>query len=161
MFDQYQDSYDKELGYEELSEKTLKELLFGRRIVDVRPGEKNYFGGLDISALVLDDGTTVYVVPNEGCGGCVTGNWWIEKIATTNNAITDVRWVTDNYHSNPDIGDCNERVQIFVYTESSTKARKSSPLQATRITASTAMVSSFTSLVLKPRLRTRRSGGTT
>nr|DAR17337.1 MAG TPA: hypothetical protein [Caudoviricetes sp.] len=53
MFDQYQDSYDKELGYEELSAKTLKELLFGRRIVDVRPGDKNYFGGLDTSALVL------------------------------------------------------------------------------------------------------------
>lgn len=57
MFDQYQDSYDKELGYEELSARTLKELIFGRRIVDVRPGDKNYFGGLDTSALVLDDGT--------------------------------------------------------------------------------------------------------
>lgn len=128
MFDQYQDSYDKELGYEELSAKTLKELLFGRLIVDVRPGDKNYFGGLDTSALVLDDGTTVYVVPNEGCGGCVTGNWWIDKIAATNNAVTDVRWVTDNYHSNPDIGDCNERVQIFVYTESSTEAKEALPL---------------------------------
>jgi len=125
MFDQYQDSYDKELCYDALNVKTLKEILFGRRIVDVRPGNKNYYDhGMETSALILDDGTTVYVVPNEGCGGCSAGNWWVENIATTNNAITDVRWVTDSYHSNPDIGDCSEKVQIFVYTESSTEAEE-------------------------------------
>lgn len=124
MFDEYQDSYDEQFSYDKLNVNTLKELLFGHRIVEVRRGKLNYFQGMETSALVLDNGVTVYVVPNEGCGGCVAGNWWIEQITSADNAITDVRWESDNFHSNPDIGDCTDRVRIFVYTESDVEAKE-------------------------------------
>lgn len=161
MFDQYQDSYDKELGYEELSAKTLKELLFGRRIVDIRPGKKNYFGGLDISALVWTTEPPSMSSPTKAVAGVRLATGGLRRsLPPTTQSLTfagSLKTTTQTRTSATAMKKCR-----FSSTPNpAPRQRKSSPLQATRITASTAMVSSFTSLVLKPKPRTRRSGGTT
>ena len=48
------------------SEETYKQLLLYRKIVEVRG---NSYQG----ELVLDDGTVLKIVPNEGCSGCGAG----------------------------------------------------------------------------------------
>lgn len=119
MFNQWNDDYDRGFEYSAINPNLLKELLVGRRIVEVKDE------GYDNSGLVLDNGTTIYVVPNEGCGGCTTGRWRIERIDKVDSAITDVRWEekTFNYDENYE-EDCDTRVKIFVYTESDVEAKE-------------------------------------
>ena len=119
MFNQWRDDYDRGFEYSEINPNLLKELLVGRRIVAVKDE------GYDNSGLVLDNGVTLYVVPNEGCGGCTAGWWWIERIDKADSAITDVRWdeKTFNYDENHE-EDCDIRVKIFVYTESDIEAKE-------------------------------------
>lgn len=64
-------SHDNEVG--------LAELLVGRSIVETE-GE----------TLILDDGTELAVVGNEGCGGCPSGFYSVERVSTFPNAITSV-----------------------------------------------------------------------
>lgn len=115
MFSQWRDDYDQGFEYSAINTDLLKELLVGRRIVEVKDE------GYDNSGLVLDNGVTLYVVPNEGCGGCTAGRRWIERIDKADSAITDVRWdeKTFNYEE-----DCDTRVKIFVYTESDIEAKE-------------------------------------
>ena len=116
MFSQWNDDYDQGFEYSAINTDLLKELLVGRRIVEVKDE------ACDNSGLVLDNGTTIYVVPN---GGCPAGRWWIERIDKADSAITDVRWEekTFNYDENHE-EDCDIRVKIFVYTESDIKAKE-------------------------------------
>ena len=58
---------------------SITELLIGRRVIEV-----------DNRLLTLDDGTVLEVVPNEGCGGCLSGDYYLEHLEAVNNAITDV-----------------------------------------------------------------------
>lgn len=119
MFNQWNDDYDQSFEYSSVNEALLKKLLVGRRIVEVKDE------GYDNSGLVLDNGTTIYVAPNKGCGGCTAGQWWIERIDKADSAITDVRWdeQTFNYDECYD-EDCDTRVKIFVYTESEIEAKE-------------------------------------
>ncbi len=119
MFNRWDDDYDQGFEYSAINEALLKELLVGRRIVEVKDE------GYDNSGLVLDNGVTLYVVPNEGCGGCTAGLWWIERIDKADSAITDVRWEekTFNYDENHE-EECDIRVKIFVYTESDIEAKE-------------------------------------
>lgn len=119
MFSQRRDDYDQGFEYSAIGLDLLKELLVGRRIVEVKDE------GCDNSGLVLDNGVTLYVVPNEGCSGCTAGRWWIERIDKADSAITDVRWdeKTFNYDENHE-EDCDIRVKIFVYTESDVEAKE-------------------------------------
>ena len=57
----------------------IKDLLIGRRVVSV-----------GVETMTLDNGTRVIIMPNEGCGGCNSGNYWVEHLERVNNAITDV-----------------------------------------------------------------------
>ena len=57
----------------------IKDLLIGRRVVSV-----------GAETMTLDNGTRVIIMPNEGCGGCNSGNYWVEHLERVNNAITDV-----------------------------------------------------------------------
>lgn len=65
-------------------EKEVKELLLFRKIVDV------WLEGDQCATLVLDNGTRLEVLGNEGCGGCSNGWYYITNLAKCDNAITDV-----------------------------------------------------------------------
>lgn len=75
----------------------IKNLLLYRKIEKV---EGNTF--------FLDNGTTLEVVPNEGCGGCGNGWYDIDEINGCDNAITDVCVVSN---------DDETCFNIFVYAE--------------------------------------------
>lgn len=68
----------------EQNEKEIEELLLGHKItVD------------DYDNLVLDNGIMLQINPNIGCGGCESGNYYLEHIASVNNAITNVEFVEE------------------------------------------------------------------
>jgi hypothetical protein len=76
------------------SEREIRELLLGRKIIAAEQGTFKFGDGWDKSAdgkLTLDNGAVVFVVPNEGCGGCSAGWYEIEHLTTVENAITSVR----------------------------------------------------------------------
>lgn len=88
----------------ECNEKEIEELLIGHKItVD------------DYDKLVLDNGVVLQINPNIGCGGCESGNYYLEHIASVNNAITNVEFVEefddDCYH---------EHYKIFVIADGMT-----------------------------------------
>jgi hypothetical protein len=65
----------------------IRELLVGRRVVSVTSSEWE-------GTLTLDDGTVLTVIPNDGCGGCSSGNYSISEInECPDNVITDVELV--------------------------------------------------------------------
>jgi len=60
--------------------QNIRDLLLGRKIVKA---EGEY--------MVLDNGTTVLLDSNEGCGGCASGSYWmVGDIAKVDNVITAV-----------------------------------------------------------------------
>lgn len=68
----------------ECNEKEIEELLLGHKVtVD------------DYNNLVLDNGVVLQINPNIGCGGCESGNYCLEHIASVNNAITNVEFVEE------------------------------------------------------------------
>lgn len=117
MFNQWRHDYDQCLEYSEINPVTLRGILVDRRIVDIKNPHD------DVSGLVLDNGVTFYVVPNDGCGGCHAGQWWVDTISKADSAITDVRWDEEDFDLESE-EDCDTRVRIFVYTESNIKAQE-------------------------------------
>ena len=79
----------------------INELFLGRRVVYSRN-----------EVLELDDGTEIRVIPNEGCGGCGNGWFYLKKISEINNAITAVE--IDHEYSDDY---CSEVYKIVVYAE--------------------------------------------
>lgn len=68
----------------ECNEKEIEELLIGHKVtVD------------DYDNFVLDNGVVLQINPNIGCGGCESGNYYLEHIASVNNAITNVEFVEE------------------------------------------------------------------
>ena len=68
----------------EQNEKEIEELLLGHKVtVD------------DCGNLVLDNGVMLQINPNIGCGGCESGNYYLEHISSVNNAITNVEFVEE------------------------------------------------------------------
>lgn len=68
----------------EQNEKEIEQLLLGHKVtVD------------DYDNLVLDNGIMLQINPNIGCGGCESGNYYLEHIASVNNAITNVEFVEE------------------------------------------------------------------
>lgn len=78
-------------------EQRTRDLLVGRRIVKAERGEwkqdRWYYPAT--GKLTLDDGTVIYVRPNIGGCSCGAGDYELEHLATVENAITDVRLVTE------------------------------------------------------------------
>lgn len=88
----------------EQNEKEIEDLLLGHKVtVD------------DYDNLVLDNGVVLQINPNIGCGGCESGNYYLEHIASVNNVITNVEFVEefedDFYH---------EHYRIFVIADGMT-----------------------------------------
>ena len=77
---------------DETDEKEIARLLIGRSVVEADS---------ELGYMVLDDGTRLMVVGNDGCGGCCSGWYEVKGIAEVRNAITsvetDVRIVPDTY----------------------------------------------------------------
>lgn len=68
----------------EQNEKEIEELLLGHKVtVD------------DYDNLVLDNGVMLQINPNIGCGGCESGNYYLQHISSVNNAITNVEFVEE------------------------------------------------------------------
>lgn len=68
----------------EQNEKEIEELLLGHKVtVD------------DYDNLVLDNGVVLQINPNIGCGGCESGNYYLQHIASVNNAITNIEFVEE------------------------------------------------------------------
>ena len=66
------------------NEPEIKELLIGHKVVDVNG-----------DSLILDNGTKLMIMPNDGCSGCMSGNYWVEHITSVNNVITNVEFETE------------------------------------------------------------------
>ena len=68
----------------ECNEKEIEELLLGHKVT-----ADNY------DKLILDNGVVLQIFPNIGCGGCESGNYYLQHISSVNNAITNVEFVEE------------------------------------------------------------------
>lgn len=68
----------------ECNEKEIEELLLGHKVT-----------ADDYDKLILDNGVVLQINPNIGCGGCESGNYYLEHISSVNNAITNVEFVEE------------------------------------------------------------------
>lgn len=96
----------------ECNEKEIEELLLGHKIV---ADENN-------DTLILDNGVRLLITPNSGCDACPSGNYYLERIASVNNAITNVEFV--NEHEDSEYEDFEEEYyqhyKIFVIADGMT-----------------------------------------
>lgn len=96
----------------ECNEKEIEELLLGHKIV---ADENN-------DTLILDNGVRLLITPNSGCDACPSGNYYLEHIASVNNAITNVEFV--NEHEDSEYEDFEEEYyqhyKIFVIADGMT-----------------------------------------
>lgn len=106
----------------------IENLLLGRRIISAEIGsfdvsqERNdssywpsySFWGSAEGLLTLDDGTRIYVRGNTGCGGCISGYYSLEHLASVDNIITAVRF-DDNPDSYYNSSDNAGWYRIFVF----------------------------------------------
>jgi hypothetical protein len=73
----------------------LKDLLIGRKIIDVQDNKRSYHGS-DSYSLYLNNGYVIIIETNTGCGACCSG--WSEfdieeqlyKLPKLTNAIVDI-----------------------------------------------------------------------
>lgn len=70
-------------------EKDMKQALLYHSIVKVEEVDGQ------TGRLILDDGTRLIVIGNEGCGGCGNGWFYLTKLNTCENMITDVKCSDD------------------------------------------------------------------
>lgn len=105
----------------ESDESGIAVTLVGRRVVKAERGDFPVAGAPNEiyrysyhaeARLTLDNGTELYVVPNEGCGGCSSGWYELEHLATVDNVITSARVVEEEVD-----GDKPQRYAIFVFAD--------------------------------------------
>jgi len=84
--------------------ENLRKLLLYRKIVKAKVDSD--YGG----CLILDNGTKLDIIPNEGCGGCSSGNYYLDELCKCDNIITDVEieHIERAY---------DEIIRIFVFAE--------------------------------------------
>lgn len=96
----------------ECNEKEIEELLLVHKIV----ADENS------DTLILDNGVHLLITPNSGCDACPSGNYYLEHIASVNNAITNVEFV--NEHEDSEYEDFDEEYyqhyRIFVIADGMT-----------------------------------------
>jgi hypothetical protein len=68
----------------EQNETEIEELLLGHKVT-----------ADDYDKLILDNGVVLQINPNIGCGGCESGNYYLQHISSVNNAITNVEFVEE------------------------------------------------------------------
>lgn len=93
----------------------LRRELFGRSIVSAEIFD-GYRDGAE-GALQLDDGRTLLLAGNDGCGGCSAGHYWLERLVDGSaNGILNVTFDVVDDPDNPD-DDAPTRYRIFVVVE--------------------------------------------
>lgn len=85
-------------------ETEMKSLLLGRKIV------KTEKIGDQEAVLVLDDGTELVAIGNEGCGGCGNGWYYLDELNECDNVITNVECCVE-YDRYDDV------YHLFVYAD--------------------------------------------
>lgn len=82
--------------------ENLKKLLLYHKIVKAEVSSS--YGGY----LILDNGTKLDIIPNEGCSGCGSGNYYVDELCKCDNIITDVEieYIEQTY---------DEIIRIFVF----------------------------------------------
>lgn len=97
----------------------IKDLLIGRRIVEATEHFPERVGRWvqPSGRLTLDDGTRIYVTPNEGCGGCTAGNYSLEDLAATPNIITKVEVSTELREGESEWCTDSKSYRIYVWAE--------------------------------------------
>lgn len=98
----YEDQRIHQFGFPNL-EKDMKQALLYHSIVKVEEVDGQ------TGRLILDDGTRLIVIGNEGCGGCGNGWFYLTKLNTCENMITDVK-------CSDDFDDGDEVFSLFVYS---------------------------------------------
>lgn len=95
----------------ECNEKEIEELLLGHKVT-----------ADDYDKLILDNGVVLQINPNIGCGGCESGNYYLEHISSVNNAITNVEFVNEHEDSEYDDFDAEyyQHYKIFVIADGMT-----------------------------------------
>lgn len=97
-------------------------LLTGRRITAVeqghfdRPGEQSW-GDSITGRLTLDDGTIVYVAPNEGGCACSAGDYYLKHLATVDNIITSVRLAVEPDPAQAESWEPDQSYRIYVVAD--------------------------------------------
>ena len=97
---------DERIKWDDLA--NLRRVLVGRSIYKA-----------DDEHLVLDDGTRLRLVGNEGCGGCPNGEYALTWLGECHNAVTNVT-VSEELVPNPDAPDydaLDRRFSLFVIAE--------------------------------------------
>lgn len=94
--------------YDETDIKEIEKLFIGRKVKVISYDE---FGGI----LELDNGIELEIVPNEGCGGCSSGWYYLRELNNVDNAITNVEFMEDEIIDN--YGYCETSYKIFVFCE--------------------------------------------
>lgn len=95
----------------ECNEKEIEELLLGHKVT-----------ADDYDKLILDNGVVLQINPNIGCGGCESGNYYLEHISSVNNAITNVEFVNEHEDGEYDDFDAEyyQHYKIFVIADGMT-----------------------------------------
>lgn len=103
--------YEKyEKFYDEFDRKEIKKLLIGRKVKVIdNDGQE--------ATLLLDNGTKLRIIANEGCGGCSNGWYSINKLNEVDNAITNVKFECDNMESIEENDYFDTSYKIFVFCE--------------------------------------------
>lgn len=99
---------DRTLSY--CFEKEIRNLLLGHKIVADEAED----------TLILDNGIRLKIWPNIGCGGCASGNYYLQHIASVNNAITNVEFVEDYDNDSDGYYDYYKHYRIFVIADGMT-----------------------------------------
>ena len=86
-----------------LEEARIRKLLLYRKIVKV-----------ENDTLYLDNGIELEICPNEGCGGCSSGWYYLTELNDCDNAITNVEFVCDNCGEDSEY---ETSYKIFVFAE--------------------------------------------
>lgn len=81
----------------------ITELLVGHKVTKVADDK-----------LTLDDGTVLTIYPNEGCGGCTSGDYGITELNGCDNIITSVSVTSEDKKADYEI---ETIYRIFVYAE--------------------------------------------
>lgn len=103
-----------------ITRKQAEGLLVGRKIVDVRKATVNRYSWLSQKGVVvlLDDGSELELIPNNGCGGCGSGWYALEKLAKSgelpDNIITKVTIVDKDYEKGYER---RTRYKLFVFAD--------------------------------------------
>jgi hypothetical protein len=107
-----------ELELTENDEERIADTLVGRRIVRAETGQFDYGARWTKASgrLELDNGTRVYVVPNEGGCSCGAGDYELTHLASVDNIITSAR-CTETTTGYGDYGDGPTRYQVFVVAD--------------------------------------------